>query len=144
MIEQRGPRICKVLGVEIGERFRIDYPKGMTAWLYINEDGFVERDKGANRLKIGNSVAWAINHPESIIRKPRFTKRDVDDAKAMKRLFPEAAILARGCHGHLIVGNAKRVVMFVRSPEASIFPGIRPGQQVVLNEIIEQSGGEAK
>lgn len=75
------PRICEVLGVEVGQRFRVDYPKGMTAWLHINEDGFVEREGGANRFKVGNSIAWAINHPDRIIRKPRFTEQEVENAR---------------------------------------------------------------
>jgi hypothetical protein len=138
------PRICKILGVEIGERFRVDYPKGMTSWLHINEDGFVERDGGANRFKVGNSIAWAINHPESIVREPRFTEQDVEDAKALRRLYPAAFVLARGCYGHLIVGTAGRVVMFVLPPSNKSFPSIRPGMQADLDEILNQKRGERR
>lgn len=74
MDKQARPRICEVLGVEVGERFRIDYPKGMTVWLHINKEGFVVREGGPKNLKIGNSVEWAINHPDRIIRKPRWTQ----------------------------------------------------------------------
>ena len=57
------PRICDILDVEVGEWFRIHYPKGTTNPLYINAEGLVERTSGKdrNRKNIGNSVAWAIN-----------------------------------------------------------------------------------
>lgn len=57
---KRNPRICTILGVKINQRFRINYPKGMTSWLHINEDGLVEREGGPNNFKIGNSIAWAM------------------------------------------------------------------------------------
>ena len=53
------PRICDILDVEVGEWFRIHYPKGTTNPLYINAEGLVERTSGKdrNRKNIGNSVA---------------------------------------------------------------------------------------
>lgn len=128
------PRICEVLGVEVGEKFRVDYPKGMTAWLHINEEGFVEREGGANRFKVGNSIAWAINHPDRIIRKPRFTQQDVEDAKSVKRVFGRD-------------GTVKRLNKAITDPYSnltfdnlyineSMFPCIFEGQSYTLDEII--------
>ena len=128
------PRICEVLGVEIGERFRVDYPKGMTAWLHVNEDGFVEREGGANRFKVGNSIAWAINHPEHIIRKPRFTQQEVEDAKAIRRVFGRD-------------GTVKRLNKAMTDPYSNLtfdnlyvneglFPSIIEGRSYTLDEII--------
>lgn len=128
------PRICEVLGVEVGERFRVDYPKGMTAWLHINEDGFVEREGGANRFKVGNSIAWAINHPDRIIRKPRFTEQEVEAAKAVKLLFPRATQLCRFQPNEPVC--ARGGGCFVINLNSGLFPSIQPGQSVALDEII--------
>ena len=128
------PRICEVLGVEVGQRFRVDYPKGMTAWLHINEDGFVEREGGANRFKVGNSIAWAINHPDRIIRKPCFTEQEAEAAKAVKVLFP--------CTTHLIQFqpnepvSAKSGDVFLVNFNSALFPSIQPGEPYTLDEII--------
>ena len=128
------PRICEVLGVEVGQRFRVDYPKGMTAWLHINEDGFVEREGGANRFKVGNSIVWAINHPDRIIRKPHFTEQEVEDAKYTKRILKVDSV-RRNIYGNGLVAmkldNSVSVVI-----NSEMFPSIQPGQFYALDEII--------
>ena len=128
------PRICEVLGVEIGERFRVDYPKGMTAWLHVNEDGFVEREGGANRFKVGNSIAWAINHPDHIIRKPRFTQQEVELVKAIRALFPKATFLERVSCGTL--GLSNNTEGWMAEIDSDLFPSIKPGQSYTLDDII--------
>ena len=126
------PRICEVLGVEVGEKFRVDYPKGMTAWLHINEEGFVEREGGANRFKVGNSIAWAINHPDRIIRKPHFTEQEVERAKAIKLIYPKTKKLDLvPCVIRVHFDNGATVFL-----SADLFPSIKPGQEYTLDEII--------
>ena len=126
------PRICEVLGVEVGEKFRVDYPKGMTAWLHINEDGFVEREGGANRFKIGNSIAWAINHPDRIIRKQHFTQQEVERAKAIRLIYPKTQKLDLvPCVIRIHFDNGAKVHL-----SADLFPSIKPGQEYTLDEII--------
>lgn len=128
------PRICEVLGVEVGQRFRVDYPKGMTAWLHINEDGYVEREGGANRFKVGNSIAWSINHPDRIIRKPRFTEQEVEAAKAVKVLFPFTTHLIQFQPNEPV--SAKAGDAFVVNLNSVLFPSIQPGKPYTLDEII--------
>ncbi len=130
------PRICEVLGVEVGERFRIDYPKGMTVWLHINKEGFVVREGGPKNLKIGNSVAWAINHPESIIRKPRWTQQEVEDAKVLAR-----ALLADGFERDTIGDVFATSSVACRTLiDSRMFPSLSPGDSVKLSDII--GGGQ--
>ena len=130
------PRIAQVLEVEVGERFRIDYPKGMTVWLHINEEGFVVREGGPKNLKIGNSVAWAINHPESIIRKPRWTQQEVERARAIKVLYPDAESLEEQ-DPHVKVLNSKFVIAAF---DTALFPSLRTGETVKLSDMI--GGGQ--
>lgn len=131
------PRICTVLGVKINQRFRIDYPKGMTNWLHINEDGLVERDGGSNNFKIGNSIAYAINHPESIHRQPLFTDEEKADATAILRLHPSATHIERLSCGN-ILGISENISGWVCDLRPDLFPSIKPGTAVRITEIIEE------
>lgn len=136
MDKQARPRICEVLGVEVGERFRIDYPKGMTVWLHINKEGFVVREGGPKNLKIGNSVAWAINHPDRIIRKPRWTQQEVEDAKVLAR-----ALLADGFERDTIGDVFATSSVACRTLiDSRMFPSLSPGDSVKLSDII--GGGQ--
>lgn len=63
------PRICEVLGVEVGEHFQV-YGNAMT-W-HITSGGYIVRDDG--KRCVDDVIYLAINHPERIIRKPQWTK----------------------------------------------------------------------
>lgn len=123
------PRICKVLGVEVGERFRIDYPKGMTVWLHINKEGFVVREGGPKNLKIGNSVAWAINHPESIIRKPRWTQQEVERARNLLEVVGDGEL---GKTGGMATLKVDGKIIYLRK---GAFPTLSQEQSVKLSDI---------
>ena len=66
------PRICEVLGVEVGEWFT--YP-GMSTSFQVTEGGFLKCADGDLKM----CIPTLINHPDRIIRKPRFTQQDVED-----------------------------------------------------------------
>ena len=70
------PRICEVLGVELGERFEVE---GQPGALYVDADGYMRYDED-DRLST-SAIHIAINHPERIIRKPRWTQQEVERAK---------------------------------------------------------------
>lgn len=93
------PRICEVLGVEVGERF-----------------------------ELGNTgiILKAINDPDRIIRKPRFTQQEVEDAKTLYRLFGNYSVAefgSRHCFGGLRL-------------KENAFPSIQIGKSYTLEEII--------
>lgn len=133
MDKQARPRICEVLGVEVGERFRIDYPKGMTVWLHINKEGFVVREGGPKNLKIGNAVAWAINHPDRIIRKPRWTQQEVDLAKLLYDFRRSKSV---------VIERNKSDILWWRDGDSAegilpykLFPSLNCGDSVKLSDI---------
>ena len=140
-IKDGKPRICDILDVEVGEWFRIHYPKGTTNPLYINAEGIVERTSGKdrNRKNIGNSIAWAIEHPESVEKVPRFSETDVKDAMTILRWYPQSEVVLRGAQGDLIVGGKNRAVQEIFKPNVNVLPSIRPGQYVFLQEIIGEA-----
>lgn len=61
------PRICEVLGVEVGEHFKIEGYKGE---YHINDCGVLKWGGQTS----DDAIYEAINHPGRIIRKPQWTK----------------------------------------------------------------------
>ena len=138
------PRICEVLGVEVGERFR---PKHLyNGFLSIKENGAVEFDGDPSVKDISNLILWLVCHPEDIVRidgeKPRFTEQEVEDAKAIKRMFGDDNFthirkdedgLCEMMDGP---GDDPNVGWCAIWMEEGMFPSLRPGETVTLDEII--------
>ena len=92
------PRICKVLGVEVDEEFTYDFGANQ-----VNRGAFKIGADGKRYYKTGDlwspcynedDLAVIINHPDRIIRKPRWTEQEVERAKAIKVLYPVVKTLA--------------------------------------------------
>ena len=139
------PRICEVLGVEVGEPFSIDgYPTDY-GMVQVCEDGKIRRvissaefpfaQDGEVGHKIGsNALYYLLNHPDRIIRKPRFTQQEVEDARAVKRLL-EVDSVSRAAYGNgLVAIKSDWSVSIVLSRDC--FPSLLPGKTVTLDEII--------
>lgn len=123
------PRICEVLGVEVGQKFTVldtDY--------WIEKNGAILSD-GNQRDLVGVSlICDVINHPDRIIRKPRFTEQEVEDAKTLLRVFPEQLdSISRSKDGTVTLA-AKGAWRGYLNNDA--FPSIQPGQSYTLDEII--------
>lgn len=125
------PRICEVLGVEPEEKFEI---RGNTLGRFrINKYGTFQ-------IEISNDC-WGfytveclnnlINHPENIARKPRWTEQEVERAKAIRLLYPEADSLNE-CDPYIKVFNNKFVIATL---DTALFPSLCPGESVKLDEI---------
>lgn len=89
------PRICKVLGVEVNEEFTYDFGANQ-----VNRGTFKIGADGKRYYKTGDlwspcynedDLAVIINHPDRIIRKPRWTEQEVERAKAVKVLYPKSS-----------------------------------------------------
>ena len=133
------PRICEVLGVEVDEEFTYDFGENQ-----VNRGTFKIGADGNRYYKAGTDpwnpcyneedLLVIINHPDRIIRKPRFTQQEVEAAKAVKVLFP--------CTTHLIQFqpnepvSAKAGDAFVVNLNSVLFPSIQPGKPYTLDEII--------
>lgn len=128
------PRICEVMGgkdnpLEPGERFT--YP-GMVGEFYITVNGtLVGVDEGEEHHFMCASTL--INHPDRIIRKPRFTEEEVADAKVLSR-----ALLADGFErdndGDVFATSSVACRTLL---DGSMFPSLRPGQSVRLEDALE-------
>ena len=124
------PRICEVLGVEPEERFSVGQYE-----YWFDQCGDMWCKAGTEeKMACGGVLCNIINHPDRIIRKPRFTEQEVEDAKYVKRIL-RVDLVSRNQYGNGLV--AKRddgsVSVVVNS---EMFPSIRPGQSYTLTDII--------
>ena len=132
------PRICEVLGVEVGERFEL----GNTGIiLLVNDDGLLHigLSHGAHKetdMNV-NYLVKAINDPDRIIRKPRFTEQEVERAKAIQVMWPEAkeVRVRNGAQGEIeyrvCTGCAVLGVLY-----GDVFPTMERLKEYTLDEII--------
>lgn len=127
------PRICEVLGVEPEEKFEI---RGNTLGRFrINKYGTFQIEIsndcwGFSTVECLNNL---INHPENIARKPRWTEQEVERAKAIKMIYPNAYRL-KNCDVFVQVWDKEGILL--AHAEVDLFPSLRPGQPVELDEII--------
>ena len=130
------PRIAQALGVEVGERFVYKDPNKEEVTLYVEENGmvaFIFKD-GQKLQDIGMDyvLVQAINHPDRIIRKPRWTEQEVERAKAIKMLYSEVESIEMYGFG-IRVFNRKLVIATLNP---SLFPSLRSNEIITLDEII--------
>ena len=132
------PRICEVLGVEVDEEFTYDFGENQ-----INRGTFKIGADGNRYYKAGidpwnpcyneEDLLVIINHPDRIIRKPRWTEQEVELAKAIRTLFPKATFVERISCGNLGLSNHEG---WMAEIDPDLFPSILPCQFYTLDEII--------
>ena len=123
------PRICEVLGVEVDEEFTIGENQ-----YFIDKSGDMWCvTKNGEKLKCSTAICCAINHPDRIIRKSRFSGQEVERAKAIKLLYKDAEKIQECDPVAKILNNYDSVIAQV---DTGIFPSLRPGETVTLDEII--------
>lgn len=128
------PRICEVLGVEVGERFEL----GNTGIiLLVNDDGLLHigLSQGAHKetdLNV-NYLVKVINHPDRIIRKPRFTEQEVERAKAIRLIYPTAYRLEEADPLIRVWDKEGKLLAHV---DVNLFLSLKPEQSYTLDEII--------
>ena len=133
------PRICEVLGVEPEEEFTYDFGENQAnrGTLKIGADGKRYYKFGTdpwNPCYNEEDLLVIINHPDRIIRKPRFTEQEVERAKAVKVLYPE--ILYLQADDRYLRGLNKEKESIFLDCVLSWFPSLRSDETVALDEII--------
>ena len=122
------PRICEILRVEPGESFYIQGFDGVLFW--IMDDGTFTTQPN-NAPGSASALLRTLDHPEYIIRKPRFTEQEVERAKAIRVLYPNVTGIV------LKTSNiAVSTGMFLFFAEEDLFPSIRLDEIVSIDEII--------
>lgn len=130
------PRICEVLGVEVGEDVKYRHTDGTEENICVCEGGRIIISSLSCKLPTVAVLINAINHPDRIIRKPRFTQQEVERAKAIKVLLPEInAIKYDGAWTQcleIVDGTYFQREVITRH----LFPSLEKGQVYTLDEII--------
>lgn len=128
------PIICEVLRVEPGESFYIQGFDGVLFW--IMDDGTFTTQPN-NAPGSASALLRTLDHPDRIIRKPYFTQQEVERAKAIQVMWPEAKevrvrngaqgeIEYRVCAGCVVLG-----VLY-----GDVFPTMERLKEYTLDEII--------
>lgn len=125
------PRICEVLGVEVGEHFRIEGYKGE---YHINDCGVLKWGGQTS----DDAIYEAINHPDRIIRKPRFTQQEVELFRAIQVLYPKAEYVER-IKDSGVIGLSNNTCGWIMDIDKDLFPALRPGESVTLTEVINET-----
>lgn len=132
------PRICEVLGVDPDEEWTVS---GNDIAIY-RVSGGVALEYAMPKYNGDGYGKWLpagmpclvdfINHPDRIIRKPRWTEQEVERAKAIKLIYPNAEKLE-------LVPCVIRVytdIGAIAYLHADLFPSMKNGQICTLDEII--------
>lgn len=133
------PRICEVLGVEVGEEFTYDFGENQVRGTFkIGADGkryYKDEIDTWYPCYSEEGLSVIINHPDRIIRKPRFTHQDVEDAKMVKAVFGKNGIIKR--YDKATTEPYSTLVFNNIYINENMFPSIKEGQEYSLDEIIE-------
>lgn len=126
------PRIAQVLGVEVGECFCIKGFCEKDVEFCIKNDGtFSTRPSNVQ----GSSVALlrTLDHPDRIIRKPRWTQQEVDLAKLLYDFRRSKSV---------VIGRNKSDILWWRDGDSAegilpykLFPSLNCGDSVKLSDI---------
>lgn len=120
------PRICEVLGVEPEEKF----DAGPYKDAYVDLLGIIWTNVGT--LMDADRVCELINHPDRIIRKPRWTQQEVEDAKTIKRIL-RATEIKRNRYEDIYAAGPDIADTLL---DSEAFPSLRPGEIITLDDII--------
>ena len=128
MDKQARPRICEVLGVEVGEWWEyggLEYS--------VTEKGLIIDHNNTVHF---TGLTGAINQPGQIVHKPRWTQQEVEDAKVLAR-----ALLSDGFERDTIGDVFATSSVACRTLiDSRMFPSLRSGETVKLSDII--GGGQ--
>ena len=141
------PRIAQVLGVEVDEEWTVSgndiaiyRVSGGVALEYAmpkyNGDGYVEWIPAGMLCLVD-----FINHPDRIIRKPRWTEQEVEDAKTIKRVFGRDGTIER--HSKTMTVPYSTLTFDHLYISENLFPSLHPDESVTLDEIIGGKGDGA-
>lgn len=129
------PRICEVLGVEVGEDVKYRHTDGTEENICACEDGRVIISSLSCKMTPAAVLINAINHPDRIIRKPRWTEQEVELFRAIQVLYPKAEYVER-IKDSGVIGLSNNTCGWITDIDKDLFRSLRPGESVKLDEII--------
>lgn len=134
MSENKKPRLAEVLGVEVGEKLLID-GRNRNPYSVTDEGLIVDRDGGV----CYEVVTYLFNHPNCLIREPRWTEQEIKDAKNIIRMFGEDRYpyVIKTMDGlPYLSDDLESLAMYTINLEPEIFPSLKCGETVKIADII--------
>ena len=128
------PKICEILGVVPGEEFFIKgFYSGYVTFRIMDDGTFSTRPSNISGSSL--ELLRTLDRPDRIIRKPRFTQQDIEDAKIILRCYndPEG-IVER--HNAALTKPYSNLTFNNYYINQEMFPSIREGEKYPLNEIL--------
>ena len=116
------PRICEVLGVEVGEWWEY----GGLEYSVTGKGIIIDH----NNTVHFTGLTGAINHPDLINRKPRFTEREVERAKNLLNVVGPAELRKVA---DMVTMKVDGKIIYLRK---NAFPSLKNEMTVTLDEII--------
>lgn len=129
------PKICEVLGVKVGQRFKM---RGAVSGFYVDEAGVVRREEDGVCEGLAE-ICLMINDDDRIIRFPAWTVTEKKDAETIKRMFPNKKVeVCREKSGEVVLIRTETGFReFLALGKADIFPSLLPGNSIDLYEILK-------
>ena len=132
------PNLARILGVEIGQRFMFD-TNNVTVW-HITNDGRIVDDNDMP-MEAAALLLEMIQNPNKIkICRNNWTNAEIENAKAIKRLFKEAKTIERYCQ----FDNTESIkISSIQSPiltnlDKNLFPSAKRHVTYYIDEIIKE------
>jgi len=131
-MDKQKPRICEVLGVEVGEEFE---HRGIPGYrFHISEAGTLLNDSDSHMSM--PTLCTIINVPQSIIRKPRFTEEEVARADHLYQLYGDGMKIFHSKSGDMFICPEKAEDPGLWIIPAVWFPSIGAGEGYKLDHIV--------
>ena len=124
------PRIAQVLGVEVGEDVKYRHTDGSEENLCVCEDGRVIISSLSCKITATSVLINAINHPDRIIRKPRWTEQEVEIVKNLLEVVGPAELRKVA---DMVTMKVDGKIIYLRK---DAFPSLKNEMVVTLYEII--------
>ena len=124
------PSIAQVLGVEVGEDVKYRHTDGSEENLCVCEDGRVIISSLSCKITATSVLINAINHPDRIIRKPRWTEQEVEIVKNLLEVVGPAELRKVA---DMVTMKVDGKIIYLRK---DAFPSLKNEMVVTLYEII--------
>ena len=133
------PRICNVLGVEVGEKFSITYTSHstmITRICRIDENGNIVSDDGSLPAE---ALSQIINYPERIVKTAPLSDKEIEAIKAIKNLFPTAEYVEHIKNSDIVgIGNSENG--WIADINNALFPSLKPGDHIDIDGACRRFG----
>lgn len=134
------PKLCEVLSVDVDEEFKFEF-LGHVYTNKIKEDGnrWFKSGKSWCLGADERALIFLIKNPERIIREPKWTKQEIEDAQAIFRIFGKDGTIRR--YAKTAIESYSTLTFNNIYINENLFPGIKEGQEYSLDDIIDQEKG---